>query len=258
MRGLVNGGTLAQAMFTLPVGYRPPRNLFFAVDANGAYGRVAVGLDGTVTHGIGAVTNVNLGAIEFDTDTVTSYPSGFIGPSKVGVLPANPVDGQEIYFVADATNGVIWHLRYNAGSASPYKWEYLGGPPMLASSNVAASSLGGGSSWSTQLTDGTGVIQMTVPLLGEYDVAWGGYGNVGDGSVRNLGLGVLRGGDAAPPFFTLFASVTGGGIGNGAGDGRYPCDTTARRQLLLGYQYVPVVFTMNLRRFTAVPVRVGP
>lgn len=42
-------------------------------------------------------------------------------------LPAAPADGQECIFVADATNGVAWHLKYRAASASAYKWEVIGG-----------------------------------------------------------------------------------------------------------------------------------
>src|SRR4051812_46438194 len=42
-------------------------------------------------------------------------------------LPASPVDGQEIYFQADAgPPAVVWHLRRRAS-----KWEYVGGPPIV-------------------------------------------------------------------------------------------------------------------------------
>lgn len=46
-------------------------------------------------------------------------------------LPASPVDGQEIYYLADATNGVVWHFRYRAASVSPYKWEFVGGSSLV-------------------------------------------------------------------------------------------------------------------------------
>jgi hypothetical protein len=63
-------------------------------------------------------------------------------PPIVTTLPASPVDSQEVYFVADAATRAIWHLRYNAGSASSYKWEFLGGAPQygsfLASQNGTA------------------------------------------------------------------------------------------------------------------------
>jgi hypothetical protein len=45
-------------------------------------------------------------------------------------LPASPSDGQEVFYAADATNNVIWNLRYRSGSASTYKWEFVGGDPL--------------------------------------------------------------------------------------------------------------------------------
>jgi hypothetical protein len=51
-------------------------------------------------------------------------------PALLTVLPGSPFDGQQIYLQADPANGIIWHLRYNAGSASAYKWEFVGGPPL--------------------------------------------------------------------------------------------------------------------------------
>lgn len=58
------------------------------------------------------------------------YRAPYVTPAQFAAL--TPVDGDECYFIADATNGVIWHLRYNAGSSSAYKWEYLGGPPLIS------------------------------------------------------------------------------------------------------------------------------
>lgn len=41
--------------------------------------------------------------------------------------PANPVDGQIWRMVASVTDGIVWTFRYNAGSPSAYKWEFVGG-----------------------------------------------------------------------------------------------------------------------------------
>jgi len=43
--------------------------------------------------------------------------------------PASPNDGD--HWVMPISNGVLWRFRYNAGSASAYKWEFLGGSPIL-------------------------------------------------------------------------------------------------------------------------------
>ncbi len=93
--------------------------------------------------------------------------SGSLVTSSTGIyvsaLPGSPVDGQEVYYKADATNGVIWHLRYNAGSASTYKWEYLGGAPL--SSYVATSE---GTTSTTYAALPTAGPSITVPNEGDY------------------------------------------------------------------------------------------
>ena len=49
LRGVIKNGTDNQPAFTLPSGYRPASDLFFAVGtALGASGRIIVGSDGTV------------------------------------------------------------------------------------------------------------------------------------------------------------------------------------------------------------------
>lgn len=71
--------------------------------------------------------------------------------------PASPVDGQMWVFPADATNGVNWMFRYNAGSASAYKWEFIGGAPIYAAV-TADESLGASTgSWVNVTTIGPDV-----------------------------------------------------------------------------------------------------
>lgn len=54
-------------------------------------------------------------------------------------LPGSPVDGQEAILVDSVTNPTyVWRLRYNAGSASAYKWEFIGGTDYYAVANVGA------------------------------------------------------------------------------------------------------------------------
>lgn len=48
-------------------------------------------------------------------------------------LPASPADGQEAILVDNVSNpSYQWRFRYNAGSSSAYKWEYVGGAPAFA------------------------------------------------------------------------------------------------------------------------------
>ena len=61
MQGVVTGGTLAAAAFTLPAGYRPTGfTLGFAVAANNAFGRLTVTAAGLVIPTIGSTTNVDV------------------------------------------------------------------------------------------------------------------------------------------------------------------------------------------------------
>lgn len=101
-------------------------------------------------------------------------------PTLVSSLPVSPVDGQEVYYLADAANGVVWHLRYRAASGSTYKWEFVGGGPLTA--EVAAAQ----STASTTFVDLTTVgPSITVPLAGDYvfsmaaNISQAGTGNVG-------------------------------------------------------------------------------
>ena len=87
-------------------------------------------------------------------------------PTPVTVLPSNPFDGQEVLYLADATNGVVWHLKYRKGSASAYKWEYVGGAPLVSQSLAGVTSASiATSTWSAIAS----APSITVPLAGDYD-----------------------------------------------------------------------------------------
>lgn len=88
--------------------------------------------------------------------------------ASAGALPSSPSDGDEVYYQADATNGVIWHLRYNAGSASTYKWEFIGGSPITAIDNTNAPTTA-----STTYVALTGDPSITLPRNGQYDIHYG-------------------------------------------------------------------------------------
>ena len=51
-------------------------------------------------------------------------------------LPASPADAQEIAFLVDAANGIVWRFRYRAASTSPYRWEFTGGAPLYVDANT--------------------------------------------------------------------------------------------------------------------------
>jgi hypothetical protein len=68
-----------------------------------------------------------LGAEKASTGSISDRGTSF---------PASPFDGQEFSLVVDATNGVVWRFKYNAGSASAFKWEFIGGGAIVQ--NVSA------------------------------------------------------------------------------------------------------------------------
>ena len=82
-------------------------------------------------------------------------------------LSASPADGQEAILVDSVTNPTYtWRFRYNASSTSPYKWEFIGGPP-------AAPAIGGNLTTSSQsFVDFTGAPTFTLPRAGDYVFTW--------------------------------------------------------------------------------------
>ena len=63
--------------------------------------------------------------------SVGQTPPTVFGPVGAGygtILPASPIDGQEYTLVDSLTNpSYQWRFRWNAGSSSAYKWEFVGG-----------------------------------------------------------------------------------------------------------------------------------
>lgn len=100
-------------------------------------------------------------------------------PAFVTALPASPIDGQEIHYQADPTNGVVWHFRYNASSLSAYKWEFVGGPTMSAQADTAEVA---GATSNGAYGDGVSVgPSVVVPLAGDFEYGFGSsfYGDTG-------------------------------------------------------------------------------
>jgi hypothetical protein len=79
-----------------------------------------------------------------------------------GTYTVAPSDKDEVYYLADSTNRILWHLRYNSGSASAYKWEYVGGSSVATT--TASVSVGG--NW----TRTGSPLNGTLPFNGDYDI----------------------------------------------------------------------------------------
>lgn len=87
---------------------------------------------------------------------------GVVNPPLVTVLPGAPVDGDEIYYLANDAAGLVWHLRYRAASASAYKWEFVGGSPLIDTIDTQESTL------SLTYVELATLHRVTVPLAGDY------------------------------------------------------------------------------------------
>jgi hypothetical protein len=84
-------------------------------------------------------------------------------------LPASPTDTQEAILVDSLTNPTYqWRFRYNANSTSPYKWEFIGGPPLLGWSATSVTNGATLGAWVNMV--GTAVI---LPRSGEYQIDGG-------------------------------------------------------------------------------------
>lgn len=90
-----------------------------------------------------------------------------IAPAITGYgtsLPTTPYDGQEFVLVDSLTNPTFsWRFRYNAGSSSSFKWEFIGGPPLVGYSAGNVTNGGTTSTWINIV--GTTV---TIPRTGDY------------------------------------------------------------------------------------------
>ena len=89
-------------------------------------------------------------------------------PAYVTSLPSSPANGQEVYYAADASNGVIWHLRYRSAASGSYKWEFVGGSALFATTSGTTTTSGSLTSISSP--------SITVPLSGDYRITFGFQG----------------------------------------------------------------------------------
>jgi len=114
--------------------------------------------------------------------------------------PADPLDGDEWVLPVDATNGTMWRFRYRAASSSAYKWEFVGGSPLLAVVFTQENTS------STTYADLTTVgPQAVVPRAGDYTVRLGmTAANATGAPVDTSGFAGLKIGAAATGEPTVF------------------------------------------------------
>lgn len=126
-------------------------------------------------------------------------------------LPSNAIDGQEVRYLADNTNGIIWNFRYRAGSPSNYKWEFIGGGSLFGQSTGAYTP--SGATWQN-----SGLISMSIPFAGDYKINFGwSYVETGattatvGASPNATGLTAPNGTTGAANSSGVFFTTAGGG-----------------------------------------------
>lgn len=81
-------------------------------------------------------------------------------------LPASPSDGDIYTYNASTVVGAKWQFQYRAGSSSSYKWEFIGGAPLVAAITTQRSTTS--TSYANLPTD---PLTLTLPsLAGDYDI----------------------------------------------------------------------------------------
>jgi len=116
------------------------------------------------TDNVTPVDKVHMDHIEDGIVTLDTGMASYAGKPTYGTtLPASPIDGQEAILVDSTTNpSFVWRFRYNAGSTSAYKWEFIGGAPIAPP--LGGSMASGATTW-TNLVGGPTIV---VPRSGEY------------------------------------------------------------------------------------------
>jgi len=168
---------------------------------------------------------------------------------RVTTLPAAPFDGQAVDFVADDTNGVIWRLRYRTASASNFKWEFVGGAPLMASASVGVAVVGA--------TFGGSGPTVVAPLAGDYEVDVRGSINISNAGSS----GELKAGSSASNLSTAKDLAINNNVSSWSPVGVLGVLTNvgagASIQPYIRSGSAGVTVTMQERRVAVRPVRVG-
>jgi len=132
-------------------------------------------------------------------------------------LPSSPVDGQEAILVDSLTSPTYqWRFRYNAGSTSPYKWEFIGGAPAYheVATGEAITAAGG---WVNLATNGP---LITVPRAGDYLAEYSVMSYNANGSAITMYAGIALGDTGALHYAgqIIYFMNALGGIGNCGGN----------------------------------------
>jgi hypothetical protein len=163
--------------------------------------------------------------------------------------PASPNDGDRWIFPADATNGVTWAFRYNAGSASSYRWEFVGGPPMYAML-LATEAIAAANAWTDCATVGP---RITVPRAGDYIPSYSAVCSPPTSGIIQLGVAV---GATTPGLGIRSDAAVANGVTSMTGTDP-PMTLASGADLRVRYYAAATSFNFLWRRLFLLPVRVS-
>lgn len=181
-----------------------------------------------------------------------------IGASQMGnaatvtTLPGAPVNGMEVYYLADSTNGVVWHLKYRAASASASKWEFVGGPPLSSRVDTAETTVS-----ATYVALTTAGPSVTVPLAGDYLI------EIYSEQLHSAAAQVMLhsydvGGTGAADADSALSSSPAANMPFTVVKPRLKAGLAASTALVSKYRTTAATATFRFREMRVLPVRVGP
>lgn len=189
------------------------------------------------------------------SSTFGSYADGSIPQTAVRIplvtfLPAGAGEGTEVYYVADATNGVVWHLRYRSKASVAYPWEYVGGSALW--SEVDDFETTTSTSYTALATAGPTV---TVPIAGEYRVtAFVSHlnSNANEADYMSYDIGSTAAIDA-----DRAAGISTTNVGTTFSMSVRTQTVAALSALVAKYKVSANTGTFGLRSLSVIPIRVG-
>jgi hypothetical protein len=197
------------------------------------------------------ITAIGADIKKFSTDRtlVTSLPT--TGPDG-GALQ----DGQECRYLADATNGIVWNLKYKLSAT---KWYFIGGGSLFAEVDANESRAIAVLVWADITTVGPSI---TVPLAGDYMVEWGANINAPANYAANSAGAVLIsvGGTQDGNTNITFGTGPAGGTGNAEQStvsAARKLTLTAAQVLKLQYNSAGTAFSFRWRWLKITPIRVS-
>lgn len=172
----------------------PVTSIVYTVSASSLVPQV-----GQAVSGIGITADTVVTAVTGSVSPFTltlNRPTSQSSSSGATTVEVKPTEGDEVFYIADATAGVNWHLRYNSASSSTHKWEYVGGAPVSPfTSDATGSALSSATTTYALPGSGNNPISTTFPLAGDYDVTFGVYVNLTGTTSGYTGVGSTAPGD---------------------------------------------------------------